>query len=110
MRRSARDPAASRPSPVRRGSARRGWAGRASITGESGIGKTRLGEAIVEQIRARGGTVLEARAYVGERGIAYGPIVELLRAAVGDQAATERLERSGVRPELTRLLPGIHPG
>lgn len=82
----------------------------AAITGEAGIGKTRLGEAIVEQIRARGGTVLEARAYVGERGIAYGPIVELLRAAVGDQAATERLERSGVRPELARLLPGIDPG
>ena len=82
----------------------------AAITGEAGIGKTRLGEAIVEQIRARGGTVLQARAYVGERGIAYGPIVELLRAAVGDEGATERLERTGVRPELARLLPGIDPG
>ena len=82
----------------------------AAITGEAGIGKTRLGEAIVEQIRARGGTVLQARAYVGERGIAYGPIVELLRAAVGDEAATERIERTGVRPELARLLPGIDPG
>ncbi|MEA2578968.1 MAG: hypothetical protein QOD78_2556, partial [Chloroflexota bacterium] len=82
----------------------------AAITGEAGIGKTRLGEAVVAHIRGHGGTVLEARAYVGERGIAYGPIVELLRAAMGDATATERLERSGVRRELARLLPGIEPG
>ena len=82
----------------------------AAITGEAGIGKTRLGEAVVAHIRGQGGTVLQTRAYVGERGIAYGPIVELLRAAIGDAGATERLERAGVRPELARLLPGIEPG
>jgi DNA-binding SARP family transcriptional activator len=82
----------------------------AAMTGEAGIGKTRLGEAVVADIRGRGGRVLQARAYVGERGIAYGPIVELLRAAIGDASATERLERSGLRPELARLLPGIEPG
>ncbi len=81
----------------------------AAITGEAGIGKTRLGEAVVAHIRGRGGTVLQARAYVGERGIAYGPIVELLRAAIGDVGATERLRGSGVRPELARLLPAIDP-
>jgi DNA-binding SARP family transcriptional activator/tetratricopeptide (TPR) repeat protein len=82
----------------------------AAITGEAGIGKTRLGEALVDQIRSRGGTVLEARAYVGERGIAYGPIVELLRSGIADPGAMERLQASGVRPELARLLPAVDPG
>ena len=81
----------------------------AAITGEAGIGKTMLGDAVVDHIRGRGGTVLHARAYVGERGIAYGPIVDLLRAAVADPAAIERLERSGARPELARLLPAVDP-
>ena len=82
----------------------------AAMTGEPGIGKTRLGEAVVEQIRARGGTVLEARAYVGERGIAYGPIVELLRSAIAGPGALKPLEDRGVRSELARLLPAIDPG
>ena len=82
----------------------------AAITGEAGIGKTRLGEAIVDHIRARGGTVLTARAYVGERGIAYGPIVESLRSAITDPRAMERLQAPGVRSELARLLPAIDPG
>jgi tetratricopeptide (TPR) repeat protein len=81
-----------------------------AITGEAGIGKTRLGEALVDQIRSRGGTVLEARAYGGERGIAYGPIVELLRSGIAASGAMERLEGSGVRSELARLLPAIDPG
>ena len=82
----------------------------AAITGEPGIGKTRLGEAVVERIRAGGGTVLEARAYLGERGIAYGPIVELLRSAIAAPGARKRLEDPGVRSELARLLPAIDPG
>lgn len=87
-----------------------GLGGVAAITGEAGIGKTRLGEALADHIRTSGGTVLTAHAYVGERGIAYGPIVELLRSAIADPAAMERLDRSGVRSELARLLPAIDPG
>ena len=82
----------------------------AAIIGEAGIGKTRLAEAVVEQIRARGGTVLAARAHVGERTIAYGPIVELLRSAIAEPGAVERLGDPGVRSELARLLPAIGPG
>ena len=82
----------------------------AAIIGEAGIGKTRLAEAVVEQIRARGGTVLAARAHVGERTIAYGPIVELLRSAIAEPGAVERLGDPGVRSELARLLPAIAPG
>ncbi len=82
----------------------------AAIVGEAGIGKTRLAEALVERIRARGGTVLAARAHIGERTIAYGPIVELLRNAIADPGTMERLGDPGVRSELARLLPAIVPG
>jgi DNA-binding SARP family transcriptional activator len=82
----------------------------AVITGEAGIGKTRLGDVFASHIRDGGGTVLQARAYQGERGIAYGPIVELLRSAVVDQAVLARLDRATVRTELTRLLPAIDQG
>ena len=88
------------------------WApGRAAaVTGEAGIGKTRLCEAVVEHVRASGGRILATRAYLGERGIAYGPIVELLRSALAEPGAIDRLDRAGVRSELGRLLPTIEPG
>ena len=89
---------------------RSGTGGIAVISGEAGIGKTRVGEVVADHVLAQGGTVLRARAYHGERGIAYGPIVELLRAARSDQVALERLDRAGVRSELGRLLPAIDRG
>ena len=49
------------------------------VEGEAGIGKTRLGEAVADVIRGRGGVVLASRGYPGEAGIAYGPIAHLLR-------------------------------
>ena len=70
-------------------------AGIAVISGEAGIGKTRLGEAVADHVRAQGGTVLRRAPTTGERGIAYGPIVELLRAALADPGAVERLDRAG---------------
>ena len=81
----------------------------AALVGEAGIGKTRLAEAFAERLRARGGTVLTARAYMGERLIAYGPIVELLRSALADPSALERLDPD-VRSELARLLPAVAAG
>jgi DNA-binding SARP family transcriptional activator len=81
----------------------------AVVTGEAGIGKTRLGDVFADYVRDRGGMVLRSRAYQGERGIAYGPIVELLRSALSDQAALARLDRATVRSELGRLLPAIDP-
>ena len=61
------------------------------IQGEAGIGKTRLVEAAVEQIRARGGTVLAGRGYPGEQGIPYGPIAELIRAGLATPGGPDRL-------------------
>jgi len=72
------------------------------VTGEAGVGKTRL----IEELRAHAGAVtVEARAYPAEGPLAYGVATEWLRS--GPVAA--RLSRLG-RPyltELARLLPEL---
>src|SRR5262249_45155795 len=50
------------------------------ITGEPGIGKTRLLQAAADEIRAAGGTVLEGRAYEAEMVRPFGPWIDALRA------------------------------
>ena len=54
--------------------------GVAVVTGETGIGRTRLLEELVARVRTAGGTVLLARGHADESGLAYGPLIELLRA------------------------------
>ena len=66
------------------------------ITGEAGIGKSRLVEAVVGAVEAEGGHALVARAYPAEAGIAYGPVVELLRASLAQPDAGDRV--SGLSP------------
>ena len=61
------------------------------VEGEAGIGKTRLGEAIAEAVRGRGGIVLASRGYPGEAAIAYGPIADLLRSGLASAGGPERL-------------------
>ncbi len=55
----------------------------AVIEGEAGIGKTRLGDELMRAARTRGAVVLAARCHDDEAGLPYGPVVELLREAVG---------------------------
>ena len=76
------------------------------LVGEAGIGKTRLAEAATGDIQARSGTVIAARAYEAERAIAYGLIVELLRAVLADPER-QRLLSAGVMSEVGRLLPEV---
>ena len=84
------------------------------VSGEAGIGKTRLVDAVAEVVRADGGRVLAARAYAAEVGIAYGPIVELLRVGLAGADAMTRLAALPARTldELERLveLPAGLPG
>ena len=61
------------------------------VAGEAGIGKTRIAEAVAEAVVAAGGVCLAARAFASETGIAYGPIVELLRAGLARPDAPVRL-------------------
>lgn len=81
------------------------------ISGEAGIGKTRLAEVITDRLRGQGAVVLTARAYPGERAIAYAPIVELLRSATSGPDAADRIGgvARDVRTELARLLPALQP-
>jgi DNA-binding SARP family transcriptional activator/tetratricopeptide (TPR) repeat protein len=51
------------------------------ITGEPGIGKTRLLEAVADEVRAAGGTALEGRAYEAEMVRPFGPWIDALRTA-----------------------------
>lgn len=75
------------------------------VTGEPGIGKTRL----VEEFRAwcghRGAVSAEARSYAAEGALAYGPVVAWLRSKTL-KAHLPRLD-PGRLTELTRLLPEL---
>jgi DNA-binding SARP family transcriptional activator/tetratricopeptide (TPR) repeat protein len=78
----------------------------AVVTGEAGIGKTRLAEAVVDAVGAAGGLSLVARAFASEAGIAYGPIIELLRAGLSRPDAAGRLRELPIATltELERLV------
>ncbi|HEY6568948.1 MAG TPA: AAA family ATPase, partial [Candidatus Limnocylindrales bacterium] len=86
----------------------------ALVTGEAGIGKSRLLDATAVSVRHGAGRVLIARAYASEAGIAYGPIVELLRTGMTQPGAAARLAGLPTRTldELERLvaLPSALPG
>ena len=82
------------------------------ITGEPGIGKSRLAQAIGERARAAGAAVVATAAYAAEQRIAYGPIVGALEVAIRDpdQAGRIRTLGDGVSAELARIVPGLSPG
>ncbi len=54
------------------------------IEGEAGIGKTRLAEELVSELRGHGACALVARAHEDEVGLAYGPVVDALRQRLAD--------------------------
>ena len=79
----------------------------AAIEGESGVGKTRLAEELVAALRRRGAPGIAARASAGERGLAYGVVAQLLRAALELDAAAPPAHAA---EEAARLLPELgHP-
>jgi hypothetical protein len=49
------------------------------LTGDYGLGKTRVLAELGSRVRARGGTVLDARAFEAESGRPYGPWLDALR-------------------------------
>ena len=93
------------------GTAASGAGGIVAIVGEAGIGKTRFAEIALARATDDGSVCLGATAYPTEAGIAYGPIVDLLRAALAlpdGEARVAQLDPT-VRLELARLLPAIDP-
>ena len=79
----------------------------ATVTGEAGVGKTRLVAEFAEWVNAGGGSVLFG-SNDENLDVPYQPFVEILRQFVADQpdwAISRRLGRS--RAELVRLLPEL---
>lgn len=87
-------------------SAREGGAHFLLVTGEPGIGKTRLALELGRRVRDEGHVVAWARAYETAGRLPWGPVVDLLRSdALSSQIDT--LEPVW-RFELARLLPELH--
>ncbi len=90
----------------------RAVAGEASalvVSGESGVGKTRLVSEFVGGARRRGATVLVGGCIdLGDGGLPYWPVVDALRGllrSLGQHAVDEAL--GPLRPELSPLLPEL---
>ncbi|MGH2532664.1 MAG: ATP-binding protein [Thermomicrobiales bacterium] len=77
----------------------------ALVTGEPGIGKTRLVEEFRSWCAHRGAVTANARSYSAEGALAYGPVVEWLRSEA-IKPRLDRLDRARLS-ELARLLPEL---
>ena len=87
--------------------ARRGQARVVSVTGEAGIGKTRLMEEFVGWARALGADVLSGGTFEAAAGLPYGALVEALRPRLDDERAPDDLLDDAWLSELSRLLPEL---
>ena len=78
------------------------------ISGEAGIGKTRLAAELAAAVRAAGATVLRARCYEAERSLYLQPIVEIIREAVATVPPDVlRKAVSDRAPSLVALVPEL---
>jgi DNA-binding CsgD family transcriptional regulator len=85
--------------------AREGRGGAIVVSGEAGIGKTRLARSTQELAGERGMLVLAGRASAGDASTAYGPLVEALQAAPAASRPPEDRELEPYRAALGHLLP-----
>jgi DNA-binding SARP family transcriptional activator len=81
----------------------------AALTGEIGIGKSRLAQDFITHQQGRGAIALSARCYAGESNLAYTPLIDLLRQGI-NQAEGQNWWQ-GLNPhwlsEITLLIPEI---
>lgn len=75
------------------------------LTGEPGIGKSRLAKEFSRHVRAKGGEVAAARAYEAAGRLPWGPVIDLLRSTSIERRLRE-LDKVWIA-ELARLLPEL---
>jgi DNA-binding SARP family transcriptional activator len=76
------------------------------VTGDAGIGKTSVVDAMAAEARRGGARVVLGRSYESEHILSFGPWVDALRnAAIATDTATLAALDPTSRAELTRLLP-----
>ncbi|HEY2443020.1 MAG TPA: AAA family ATPase [Streptosporangiaceae bacterium] len=86
-----------------------GEAAVALVSGDAGVGKTRLVTELTGRARERGFTVLAGRCAELGDSVPYLPLADALRSVTGDASATVA-ELVADRPVLGRLLPDHGPG
>ncbi len=82
-----------------------GQGGMVLISGEAGIGKTRLVEEFAALVRSHGGVVACGRCYEPERMFPYQPLTEVLRDLLRQEELATTALPLWIRGEIARLLP-----
>jgi predicted ATPase len=79
------------------------------ISGEPGIGKTRLAQELSTEARARGTRVIWGRCWAGDGAPAYWPWMQVVRSCLGEADGTriDNLLKSEA-PQVTDLLPELN--
>ena len=82
------------------------------VSGEAGIGKTRLVEELARACAAAGAMVVRARGYQATGRLPWAPIVEWLRSPpirerIGDLPEVWRIELARLMPELVEAHPNL---
>lgn len=79
----------------------------AMLTGESGIGKTRLATEFLTWATAQGADILSGRAFEAGGRLPYQPLIQCLRARLARENAPDDLLSDIWLAELSRLLPEL---
>ena len=78
------------------------------LSGEAGIGKTRLAREVMVYVRLQGAVVLWGRCYEQEVAVPYRPFTDAFRDHIARQSpATLRRQVGGSAAELARLVPAL---